>query len=456
MSTALAISGVSAVLQYYLYNMYSALPTTMFGSQVSLSAQAPDLVQASFATGTAENQMNLFLHQVTYNAAWRNMQLPSLAADGATLLKSPPLALDLHYLLTAYGSTDWQAEGMLGYALMMLHENPIICRDDITHALTNLSSSNALSTYLPSCGLADQVEMIKITPATLGREEMAWLWTALKADYRPTFPFQVSVVLLQPQKSTSMSIPVLRRSIQAQASPPSQIVVVLPPNGAVAAFSDPVVVTGANLSAMTQVQLTNPRLLVQFTVPLPAANTVVTATTFTFVTNDQTTYPAGGAPAGVYTLVAQVADATGKVVSLSTNGLPFALAPVLPPQTATSAPNTDPAAPNTVVVTINNVTPAVWEGQSVSLSLTNLVPPPPPAPLYSMAVPMLPITGNNNTTLQFVFPNTLPLNVQLLGSLIVDGVSSVVQITVPPLPPGSPPGTPPNPPQYSGPWVTVS
>ena len=39
--------------------------------------------------------------------------------------------------------------------------------------------------------------MLKITPSTLGREEMAWLWTALKADYRPTFPFQVSVVLIE-------------------------------------------------------------------------------------------------------------------------------------------------------------------------------------------------------------------------------------------------------------------
>ena len=98
----------------------------------------------------------------------------------------------------------------------------------------------------------------------------------------------------------------------------------------------------------------------------------------------------------------------------------------------------------------------VWEGQTVSLSLTNLVAPPPPAPLFSIAAPALPFTGNDNTTLQFVFPNTLPLHVQLLGSLIVDGVSSVVQVTVPPLPPGSPPGTPPNPPQYSGPWVVVS
>jgi hypothetical protein len=45
MSSALAISAVSAVLQLYLHNAYSGL-TALFGSPVSVSAQAPDLVQA--------------------------------------------------------------------------------------------------------------------------------------------------------------------------------------------------------------------------------------------------------------------------------------------------------------------------------------------------------------------------------------------------------------------------
>jgi len=131
MSDALAISGVSAVLQFYLGNMYSNL-SAQFGGTIGLSAQAPDLVQARFASPTAtENQVNLFLHQVTYNAAWRNVQLPSLDADGKTLLTCPPLALDLHYLLTVYGTADWQAEGLLGYALMMFHQNPVISRSDI-------------------------------------------------------------------------------------------------------------------------------------------------------------------------------------------------------------------------------------------------------------------------------------------------------------------------------------
>jgi hypothetical protein len=98
MSNALAISGVTAALQYYLGNVYSGL-STLFGGSVTVSSQAPDLVQNSIGDGsTLQNQVNIFLHQVTYNSAWRNVSLPSLGADGKSQLKNPPLALDLHYL----------------------------------------------------------------------------------------------------------------------------------------------------------------------------------------------------------------------------------------------------------------------------------------------------------------------------------------------------------------------
>ena len=203
MSSALGMSGVSAGLQYDLTNLYgSASVSPSFPSPVTVSAKAPDIVQESFTSGGAECQVNLFLHQVTHNVGWRNQDLPSVGPDGATRLSNPPLALDLHYLLTAYGSENWEAEALLGYALQMLHENPVLTRHDINHAiagLTTLDPGNPLSTQLVPVGLADQIEMLKITPATLGREEMAWLWTALKADYRPTFPFQVSVVLIESQ-----------------------------------------------------------------------------------------------------------------------------------------------------------------------------------------------------------------------------------------------------------------
>ena len=95
-------------------------------------------MQEAFTPGSPENQVNIFLHQVTHNVGWRNQDLPSVAADGRRRLSNPPLALDLHYLLTAYGSADWQAEALLGFALLMLHENPVLTRNDISNAIGKL------------------------------------------------------------------------------------------------------------------------------------------------------------------------------------------------------------------------------------------------------------------------------------------------------------------------------
>ena len=449
MSNTLAIAGVSAVLQFYLNNLYSNL-SAMFGGTVTVSAQAPDLVQSQFSNLTAsENQVNLFLHQVTFNAAYRNASLPSLASDGATLRQSPPLALDLHYLLTAYGTADWQAEGLLGYALMMFHQNPILARKDITYALNNLSNKNTLSAALANCGLADQFEMIKIIPATLGREEMAWLWTALKADYRPTFPFQVSVVLMQPEQNVSLALPVLSRQIQAVVSQPAQILKAQPPNNQPAfSLTDTVSVSGEFLSNVTQVELVNSRQGIQFTVP--ASN--VTATFFTCIPGAQTTYP-NGVPAGVYQLKAQIlapnSTPANVIIQQSTNELPVALAPTLAAQAVTLVPNPDNSP--TVLVTIHHIAPGVFEGQRVQLALSSLTAPPAPGALYSISAsltaPPLPVGQTSYTSLTFVFPNTLPAGQSFLGRLIVDGVSSIVGVNWN--------TNTPNPPVFTGPTVTT-
>ncbi len=208
MSNQFAIAGVTAVLQGALFEVYSNYLAAFDGGKVTVSAVAPDIVQGQVGDSTnSGSQVNLFLHQVTLNSGWRNVGLPSVDASGKNRLKNPPLALDLHYLLTVYGSSDAQAEALLGFAVLFLHENPVISRTGILNALNNLSShlySANFLTALSSSGIADQIEMIKLVPDTLGREEVAWLWTALKADYRPTFPFQASVVLIQPDQSDTL------------------------------------------------------------------------------------------------------------------------------------------------------------------------------------------------------------------------------------------------------------
>ena len=78
----------------------------------------------------SEDRINLFLFQATENAGWRNYGLPARAANGDRI-SNPPLALDLSYLLTAYGSGPLHAEALLGYAMFVLHEMPVLTRDAI-------------------------------------------------------------------------------------------------------------------------------------------------------------------------------------------------------------------------------------------------------------------------------------------------------------------------------------
>jgi hypothetical protein len=321
MSSALAISGVTAVLEYLLNAVYTAS-----GLSVTVSAVAPDIVQAEVGVGSdTPLQVNLFMHQITHNAAWRNVGMPSLAADGVTQLTNPPLALDLHYLLTAYGSLDCEAEALLGYAIQLMHETPVLPRASIRTGLTSLPSANPLSGLLGASRLADQIEMIKLTPTTINREELAWLWTALKADYRPSYLFDASVVLIQAQQPLLASLPVLTRGVAVQAgmTPPfPALAAISPPNGQLAAcLTDVVTVTGTNLSGATGIVLSNARLGAQRVIsPLQA----VTATSFQFTVPDAGSYPDLGA--GVYLASAQVPYAGGLA---TTNGLPMAIAPKL-------------------------------------------------------------------------------------------------------------------------------
>ena len=437
MSNALAIAGVTAVLQYYFNNLYAQPGVASdFPSAVTVSCLAPDQVQNLIGGASgAENQVNLFMHQVSFNAAWRNVDLASMSSDGKTRLSSPPLALDLHYLLTVYGSEYWQAEALLGYAMMMLHEAPVLTRADVSGAISTLTSAPlpypglTLTNAIGACGLADQIEMIKVMPETMTREEMAWLWTALKADYRPTHAFQVSAVLMQPQRPTSFALPVLQTVFGATPMNPPQILSIGTPNGQGTALpGDQVTVTGEFLAGATRVSLSNPRLGQPLT-PTPTS-TQGRSVVFTLPPD-----AAGEYPAGVYDLVVQWTDTTG-VVTQSTNTLPLAIAPSLPTaQNALSAPSG-----TQLKVTLASFSPAVWEGQSVSLALSTEV-----APIVNASAQALPFTGKA-TALDFLFPPGLPTGIGLLARLQVDGVPSPVIVNHPPFP---------APPTFGGPHVTL-
>ncbi len=414
MSNALAIAGVTAVLQSLLGDVYND-PTTHLGS-VSVSAIAPDIVQSSVGTASdAPLQVNLFMHQVTMNPAWRNMDLPRLAPDGTTRLTNQPLALDLHYLLTAYAPGHSQAEALLGYAVLFLHENPVLMRNQINSALLGLPAGYPVS-GLSTAGLADQMEMIKITPATLGREEVAWLWTALKADYRPTFPFQASVVLIQPQNPVVSALPVLQRKI-AVVPGMSTLIEADPPNGQPAAcLGDTVTVQGTNLLGVSAVSLVNQQLGIQQSIT-SFLNTGGRSFQFVIPNN-----PAGLA-AGVYMVSAQI-EVSGE--ALPTNSVPLAIAPKIVPA---SVPATLTSGTN-VAVSIS-CTPNLRPGQQVSLIIGSQG-----TPANDFTTP----TNSPSFTFQSLQPTAAPVPVRLR----VDGIDSpIIDMTT-------------TPPKFSGPALQVT
>jgi hypothetical protein len=211
MSSPLALAAVTWVLKDILNE---GVINNVLQGNVIVTARPP--VHEPKLSTAEESQLNIFLYHVTPNQGWRNQGLPSFDGSGFRVA-NPPLALDLHYLLTAYDERDLHAEVLLGYAMALLHEKPVLTRKALRKSLvTDLSPDASPTSSLPAdlrmlskAGLADQIEAIKITPQFLNLEEMSKLWTGFQAPYRPSVAYLVTVVLIQPEKAARTPLPVL-------------------------------------------------------------------------------------------------------------------------------------------------------------------------------------------------------------------------------------------------------
>ena len=89
------------------------------------------------ARDNSGNQVNLFLFQMLPNPAWRNTDLRRPTAGAGP--GSSPLALNLHYVVSAYGRNDDEAEPtshrLLGRVMQILHEHPVLTAAEIRDAL---------------------------------------------------------------------------------------------------------------------------------------------------------------------------------------------------------------------------------------------------------------------------------------------------------------------------------
>ena len=155
-------------------------------------------------------QLNLYLYQVSPNQGWANQDLPSRTGDGA-VRGQQLLALDLRYLLTAYGFQDDEqdAQHVLGHAMSMLHDDAVFRRDTVRAAL------DAAGAPIRASDLDKQVELIKLTPDRLSDEELFRMWTVFGTQYRISVGYQASVVLLERRRTFRAAPPVRAARVTA-------------------------------------------------------------------------------------------------------------------------------------------------------------------------------------------------------------------------------------------------
>jgi len=212
MSDYLAVGGISAVLRSLLTNaLTNGGPASILGTSPGITATSPDLVP----TGANETaRLNLFMYYASLNPALRNMALPSRDSQGVRV-DNEPLALNLHYLVSAYGSNQFDPEILLAWAMKVFHDTPVVPRATIQTALADLLLNQVTpeAQLISSSTLANQLEHIRITPETLTTEEIYRLWTAFQTSYRPTTSYQVSVVVIRDTSEYSSNPPVQKRTV---------------------------------------------------------------------------------------------------------------------------------------------------------------------------------------------------------------------------------------------------
>jgi hypothetical protein len=388
MSSPLAIGAVSAVLRNLLDNglIDSGAPL----SPVSVTAVAPDTIKLD--NPDAPPSLNLFLYRTSRNQGWAEVGLPVYDGDG-TRLSNPPLALNLHYLLTAYGSADFQAEILLGYAMHLLHERPVLDRGAIRRALepSPLGASILPPAFqaLTASDLADQLDAVTITDESLDSEEMSRLWSAMQAHYRPTTAYVVTVVLIEARKPARKALPVLSRGPVDSATGKDRGVVVepslLPPYPTIERVAPPDAQPAARLGETVRLaghHLDGTSTVARFAHRLLDTPNEIAIGTSADATGIDVSLPSGAGaeqdwPAGVYTVSVSLIR-PGELAARESNVAALLLAPepVLPPTTIARDAGT-----RRVTVTIG-VRPQLRPAQEAQLTLggdTALAEPHPTA-----------------------------------------------------------------------------
>jgi len=204
MSNFLAIATVTAT---FSQTISSAVQASVPGAEVT--TQRPHAPEKD-----EKPHVNIYLYQVTHNAAWINADLPTRRAEGP-LVQRPQIALDLHYLLTFYGDeTEFVPQRLMGITLSAIHAKPILTREAIRKLIDTAQYPHLSDEYLETSNLDEQVELIKFSPISMNLEELSKLWSVFfQTPYALSVAYQASVALIEAEIAPQRALPVRDRNI---------------------------------------------------------------------------------------------------------------------------------------------------------------------------------------------------------------------------------------------------
>lgn len=152
--------------------------------------------------------INVYLYQVSPNAAWRNADLRTRRPK-RDLIKHAQAALDLHYLLTFYGNDQTlEPQRLMGSTIRTLVDNPLLTPEMIRDSIKHSSMSG-----LESSTLGEQIQKVKFIPSTITTEDLSRIWSVFfQVPYALSFAYQATAILIQGGKSGQAALPVRSRS----------------------------------------------------------------------------------------------------------------------------------------------------------------------------------------------------------------------------------------------------
>jgi len=163
-----AIYSVGNSLAQYLNNNYPATLNTSFPCQFKLVSSSEI---ATEETTALDQIVSIFLHRITVD---ENFRSTGRVADPT---RQPLIFLDLHYLLTYWGTSAQAEQTILGWTVQQLQIAPVMD-----------------SSILTSDGGWDVTESVQLTLADLSLEDVLRIWDALGPKYRLSVSYLARVV----------------------------------------------------------------------------------------------------------------------------------------------------------------------------------------------------------------------------------------------------------------------